>query len=236
MFDIVRKQAYWEALDNDAVFRSLGGKSLKALDGLKHIQDAWSLGRLLPLRGKKILEVGGGVSRVLPALDESNERWNLDEFLGVGNGVTEVPEMPGVKIVRRRLGDFSEEVPSNYFDVVFSISVIEHVPTDELEAFWKDHSRVLSPGGMAMHTIDLYIEDAPNSSLDGRLGAYRDLPVKHGLEFIDPPALPRSPTFQCDMASNTDFGMWLWNKSVPTLAERRARSQSVTLGMLLRKA
>src|SRR3546814_6729914 len=93
LFNVIRKPEYWSALDNPFVFRKLGGFTLKALDGLKHIQDAWTLNRLRETRNARVLEIGGGVSRVLPAMDESNERWNLDEFLGDGNGVLEIPEM-----------------------------------------------------------------------------------------------------------------------------------------------
>src|SRR3546814_5394313 len=89
LFNVIRKPEYWSALDNPFVFRKLGGFTLKALDGLKHIQDAWTLNRLRETRNARVLEIGGGVSRVLPAMDESNERWNLDEFLGDGNGRSE---------------------------------------------------------------------------------------------------------------------------------------------------
>src|SRR3546814_9377221 len=41
LFNVIRKPEYWSALDNPFVFRKLGGFTLKALDGLKHIQDAW---------------------------------------------------------------------------------------------------------------------------------------------------------------------------------------------------
>jgi len=43
-------------------------------------------------------------------------------------------------------------------------------------------------------------------------------------------------SFKCDMASNSDWGMWRWNKNVPALQDTRAVCQSVSLGMVLRKA
>lgn len=235
MFDIIRKPAYWDALDNPVVFRKLGGFSMKALDGLKHIQDAWTLTRLLPNRNAKILEIGGGVSRVLPALDASNERWNLDEFQGAGNGVLEVPEMPEVRLVRRRLGDFPPELPDGYFDVAFSISVIEHIPWQALESFWADHARVLAPQGIAVHTIDLYIGDVEDPAVDRRLKFYRELPERFGLTLVEPPAITGAPVFSSDMASNSDWGMWRWNKNVPSLYETRRDCQSVSLAMILKK-
>lgn len=236
VFDIIRKSQYWAALDDQAVFRKLGGFSLTALDGLKHIQDAWTLARLLPERNRKILEIGGGASRVLPALDASNERWNLDEFQGAGNGVVEVPDMPDVRLVRRKLGDFPAELPDDYFDVAFSISVIEHIPGKELDAFLADHARVLAPGGIAVHTVDLYIGDEPDPAVARRLDAYLELPRKHGLDLVDRPGFHGAPAFRCDMASNSDWGMWRWNKAVPHMADTRRTHQSVSLAMVLKKA
>ena len=43
MLDVVRKTEYWDCLDRQEVFKALGGFSMKALDGLKRIQDAWML-------------------------------------------------------------------------------------------------------------------------------------------------------------------------------------------------
>lgn len=235
MFDIIRKPAYWDALDEPEVFRKLGGFNAQALGRLKHIQDAWTLARLLPVRDAKILEIGGGSSRVLPVLDASNECWNLDEFEGDGNGLAEAPDMPGVRLVQRRLGDFPAELQDDYFDIAFSISVIEHIPSQALEAFWADHARVLAPGGLALHAIDLYIGDEPSPAVARRLQHYRELPARFGLEMVEPPAFDGAPVFRCDMASNSDWGMWRWNKTIPALRDTRAASQSVSLAMVLRK-
>src|SRR3546814_13787998 len=91
-------------------------------------------------------------SDLLPAMDESNERWNLDEFLGEGNGVLEAPDMPGVNLLRKTMGSFAPELEDDYFDLAFSISVIEHIPYKALDDFWRDHARVLAPGGLAIRS------------------------------------------------------------------------------------
>src|SRR3546814_18964551 len=101
LFNVIRKPDYWSALDNPFVFRQLGGFTLKALDGLKHIQDAWPPNRLRETRNARVLEIGGGVSRVLPAMAESNQRWHLADFLGDGNGYLEIPETPGTNLLRK---------------------------------------------------------------------------------------------------------------------------------------
>src|SRR3546814_16143406 len=85
-------------------------------------------------------------SDLLPAMDESNERWNLDEFRGEGNGVLEAPDMPGVNLLRKTMGSFAPELDDDYFDLAFSISVIEHIHYTALDDFWSDRARVLAPG------------------------------------------------------------------------------------------
>lgn len=236
MFDIIRKDEYWAALDDKHVFQRLGGFTLKALDGLKHIQDAWTLRRLKGLRGSKVLEIGGGASRVLPALHDSNERWNLDEFAGAGNGPTEAPEMPSIRLVKSSMGDFTKDLPDAYFDVAFSISVIEHVPAQALDGFWRDHARVLKPGGLAVHTIDLYLTDVVDERVQGLVASYIAVPAKYGLTPVEPVKIPARLSFRCDMASNSDWGMWRWNTNRPQLTQVRRRSQSVSLGMVLKRS
>ncbi|MBK8551292.1 MAG: methyltransferase domain-containing protein [Ignavibacteria bacterium] len=51
----------------------------------------------------------------------------------------------------------TKELPEKYFDFVFSISALEHVPlSDErvFEEIVKDIDRLLKPGGLSMHCID----------------------------------------------------------------------------------
>src|SRR3546814_18141953 len=114
-------------------------------------------------------------------MDESNERWNLDEFLGDGNGVLEVPDMAGVNLLRRTMGSFAPELQDNYFDLAFSISVIEHIPYGALDDFWRDHARVLAPGGLALHTNTLYLGDEHNPAVAHRLKTSREFDRKSGV-------------------------------------------------------
>lgn len=159
----------------------------------------------------KVLEVGGANSRVLPALMANNEKWNLDEFKGSGNGPTIINAMEDVKLVRHNLGEFSSELPDSYFDIVFSISVIEHVPDELHDNFWRDHARILKPGGLGIHAVDLYVGDNLSSRLEEKIDRYLHIPRKYGLTMVEQPALERPVVFRCDMAANSDWGMWRWN-------------------------
>lgn len=107
-------------------------------------------------KGSKILDIGGGHSRILKHFSEDYECWNLDKFEGIGNGPTEAEESD-FKIIYDYIGNFNKEIPDNYFDLVFSISTLEHVPQDDIQNFEniiKDINRILKPGGYSAHCLD----------------------------------------------------------------------------------
>ena len=111
--------------------------------------------------GAKILEVGGGNSRIIEILKEDYECWNVDKFEGDGNGPTQLPDTTGYRLVLAYMGELSPELPDNYFDCVFSISALEHIyPVDEqnLSAICNDMNRVLKPGGFSIHCFDVVSE------------------------------------------------------------------------------
>lgn len=110
--------------------------------------------------GAKLLEVGGGDSRIISWLKYHYEFWNLDKLEGVGNGLTSLDDTGGFRLIQGYIGDFSAELPSSYFDGIFSISVLEHVPRDNttMQAMCEDMLRLLKPGGLSMHCIDIVVK------------------------------------------------------------------------------
>lgn len=110
--------------------------------------------------GSRLLEIGGCDSRVISWLKDRYEFWNLDKLEGVGNGLTSIAETAGFRLVRDYIGSFSTELPTEYFDGVFSISVLEHVPHDDatMQAICSDIQRVLKPGGLSLHCFDAVIK------------------------------------------------------------------------------
>lgn len=110
--------------------------------------------------GSKLLEIGGGDSRVIQALKQNYECWNLDKLEGVGNGPTEVTEHSGYHLVQDYIGNFNSELPENYFDCIFSISTLEHIPEDEThyQNISQDLNRLLKPGGWSFHCFDIILK------------------------------------------------------------------------------
>ena len=115
-------------------------------------------------KNSKILEVGGGNSRVLNYFKKIHECWNVDKFEGDGNGPVGV-QKTDYKTVIDYIGSFNEEIPDNYFDLVFSISVLEHVDqndTNEWKNILADINRVLKRGGVSFHCIDILMNKKGN--------------------------------------------------------------------------
>ncbi len=136
------------------------------------------------------------------------------------------------------LGERSGLLEPETFDVVYSVSVVEHVPDGALPGFLDEGLEVLKDGGLWLHAIDLYVdnESAPAAvATQRRFDAYRT--------WVDHPALQPLgnvyeglPVFSCDMASNPDNVMYQWGKVAPALNEKRQQAQSVSLLVALRKS
>ncbi len=107
-------------------------------------------------KGAKILEIGGGESRVIDAFKDDYEFWNLDRLEGQGHGPTSIYADSGFHLVRENIGNFSSELPEDYFDLVFSISVVEHFFEDEnsLENIYADIQRILKKNAISLHCVD----------------------------------------------------------------------------------
>lgn len=230
MFDIVTKSELWEWIDK-------GVCSTKFL-GLKQIQDAYIISEINGSRGLKIGEMGGGNSRVLNALKNTNECWNIDKFEGQGGGPTTNVESEGIRLVKAFIGEFNEELPNAYFDVLFSVSVFEHIPLNQLEKTFVDCARIIKPGGKMIHAIDVYLYDHDEDPKFPGLAFTRER-IEHYLSFANRPDLglrlrqsakvSSSATASARYISNPDSVLYEWNKVVPSIKGWRARAQSTSL-------
>jgi SAM-dependent methyltransferase len=232
MFDIIRKAEYWSWIKR--------GIAKDERNSLKEIQDGYALSVLSGVKGKRILEMGGGNSRVLQILAPDNECWNVDKLEGQHLGPTarNFVSVSGVKLVRAFMGDFAKELPDNYFDYVFSISVVEHVPEGEaMDNMFRDVARVLKPDGMAFHAIDIYLFDAADREFKG--SQYGRKRISEYLRFADrpdldlrmrvPPKIGPDQSYSCRYATHSDVMMYRRNEIAPALASWRAISHSCSI-------
>ena len=197
---------------------------------LKGIQDAWVLSQLQDLSRKKIVEVGGGNSRILERLVAKNKCWNIDRFEGTGAGPKSYSGNQNINIVKSFMGEFSNDLKDNFFDVGFSVSVIEHVPVEDLNRFFKDVARILKPGSIFYSAIDVYLGDTAIAMSKERLEAYLTVSVDDtGFDWVQEPGVSADATFQCDIATNSDVTMNDWNRIAPALRNLREVTQSTSL-------
>lgn len=134
---------------------------------IKQYQDLLALSfihdRIPP--GSRVLEVGGGYSRVLKFLSRDYECWNIDKLDGLGNGPTNVAKVKslGCRLVCAYMGDFTPELPNDYFDFVFSISALEHTPGNQPETYdriYRDIQRVAKNGTWSLHLFDFLVRES----------------------------------------------------------------------------
>lgn len=199
---------------------------------LKNIQDAVAMELLAGVSGQTVGEVGGGRSRVLPELvKQGNHCFNIDRFDGnpiTGLGPNGVPDMSGVTPIIGLVGD-PLAWPPGQFDILFSISVLEHVSAHKLGPFFEDCRRLLKIGGRLLHLIDVYAGDSPDEYVERCMAGYRE-PFTSWLEPAG--AVMTEPvTFRCAWASNPDPAMKWWNEIAPALTAKRAVAQSCSLVM-----
>lgn len=116
--------------------------------------------------GQRTIEVGGAYSLLPKYL---SDKYNLEAWIGDDFGLScgdsgwtrwgdprELPlKYPSVKYVFEPFGVNSPEYPDQYFDRIFSVSTLEHIPKKLRLNVFKDMNRCLKPGGKQLHTIDI---------------------------------------------------------------------------------
>lgn len=232
MLDVITKKDIFDFMDDNEI-----PKALINMGDLKFCQDIWMFSEIHNSTDCRILEIGGGDSRLLRCIDStSNELWNYDEFKGNVGGPSQPIVIHGVNILSGLMGSFDKKLPNAYFDIVFSISVVEHIKLGQsLIDFFSDINRILRVGGRSLHAIDIYLSDSGLDYISKKIDEYCHIAALTGFRFKMCPAIDKNLAFSCRYASNPDCGMYKWNKTSPSLKRQREISQSVSLKMVLIK-
>ena len=207
---------------------------------LKSVQDAVAFEKLRNVRGKRVAEIGGGDSRILLPLSKFNTCYNIEEFKGQGGGPNHEIKISNVSNIPAVVGDFNGLISANFFDIIFSVSVVEHVPFDKIKSFFEECHEMLIPGGIMIHLIDVYLEDDPvnNKNTVKLISQYRSAFVEEHMNkrvfkpFSNEVIRNGDVRFSTSFATNPDNAMMKWNISAPGLKEKRTRAQSCTLIMM----
>jgi hypothetical protein len=147
---------------------------------LKDVQRPWALKAVLgAARGRRgrLLEIGAGQPVVADLLRRlGHEVWVVDPYDGSGNGPTEYRRLralyPGLHLVPERFSPTTSLPAAGYFDCVYSISVLEHVPRSGLGEVFAGLRRFLHPDGITIHAVDHVLR---GNGADEHLGGLRAL-------------------------------------------------------------
>ena len=129
---------------------------------LKDVQRPWALKAVLgAARGRRgrVLEIGAGRPVVADLLQRlGHEVWVVDPYDGSGNGPTEYRQFrslyPALRLVPERFCATTSLPGPEYFDCIYSISVLEHVPRNGLGEVMAGLRRFLRPDGINIHAVD----------------------------------------------------------------------------------
>ncbi|AGW15246.1 hypothetical protein DGI_4032 (plasmid) [Megalodesulfovibrio gigas DSM 1382 = ATCC 19364] len=136
------------------------------LGRLKDVQRplAYQVVRQFCPEGAKVLEIGAGVPLVMEALRVSHgcQCTVADKYLGKGRGPVDAAKInqsfPDIEFIDTYVGEFDPRLREDSFDAVISVSVVEHMAHSELAAFHEDCVRVVKPGGIIFHAVDVSID------------------------------------------------------------------------------
>lgn len=127
---------------------------------MKDLQRSWAIKAILGNveRGSRILEIGAGEPLVAGMLSRLGYRVTVvDDYQGGGNGPREFKRFqtayPDVHFIRELFPP--DEPLADDYAAVFSISVLEHVPLEQVGAVVEAGHRLVEPsGGCSIHAVD----------------------------------------------------------------------------------
>ncbi len=157
--------------------------------------------------GSRILEVGGGDSRILKHFSNEYECWNVDKCEGLGNGPVKFTS-PHYRIIYDYIGAFNTELKDRSFDFVFSISALEHTPEDQPTRthILKDITRILRPGCPSLHCFDAILRREQPSWTNGLIPYLQvNAPVRTILTPIETIHLDKEAYFMSETAYETNW-------------------------------
>ncbi len=178
MYEVLETSLATVSRSYDYQIRSIYGADF---NNLKGFGSPWLLDSHHWKKGEKVLDVGGAYSE-LPIYIQKKygcEVWVADDF-GLDSAAAEwtrgrspqehIAANPQVKYVLERVGPMEKStLPDHYFDVVYSLSALEHAGGLQTPSVWHHMDRLLKPGGELLHEVDVTFPS--NTGIKGLLYA-----------------------------------------------------------------
>jgi SAM-dependent methyltransferase len=157
----IKHQDRWSQESDMALIR-MKDKHFKYYDffrwNVKEMGTLFCTDQILSNNCGKLLEVGPGYNLYFSRnYSKSHEYWMIDrrDYYPEAIFNRALKKRKNTTYVEGLMGDYLSELSNNFFDIVFSVSVLEHVPESQLVQCYKDMFRVLRPGGIIAHSIDV---------------------------------------------------------------------------------
>ncbi len=128
---------------------------------MKEVQRPWVFKAILGTvkRRARLLEIGAGEPVIADLLSRLGyEVLIVDPYDGSGNGPRAFEAFtaayPHIRFIRDYFTDDLQGIDPGSFDGIYSISVLEHIPTSEIGKVFAAIRRFLKAGGYSIHAID----------------------------------------------------------------------------------
>lgn len=133
--------------------------------------------RTLAPQRPRILEIGAGPSMDIVEHVRHAEYWVLDS----------APQwdVPGVKVLQGTLGE-PLNLPTDYFDVICSVSVLEHLPHETWMMAAEQIRSALRINGLSLHCIDGKATGHVGDHFEQML-LWREMFLNTGMAWVRPP-------------------------------------------------
>lgn len=145
------------------VFREVLPEVTPVSTDLKNVQRPWVVSRILDTVGTgRILEIGADKCDLAHFLSQRGfEVWVIDVYDSFGGGSARFQEVkdrfPALNIHRGFLHE-DTVLPSDYFDAIYSCSVLEHTPVQHIRPTVSRIGDCLKSGGLSIHAVDFTVQ------------------------------------------------------------------------------
>jgi glycosyltransferase involved in cell wall biosynthesis/SAM-dependent methyltransferase len=165
---------------------------------LKAIGEAFIVSWIVGEKPKTLLEFGHAhTSPLFEFFGNRCEMWGVDDVrvdYVSRNALEEFrkkhEKQAGARFITGYLGEELSELPDDYFDMVCSVSTVEHIPVEKLDNVFKEIARILKPGGIVANSYDVHYNPWVIPMYQAHL--------KAGLKWVDSnskPALDWNPKY-----------------------------------------
>jgi SAM-dependent methyltransferase len=157
---------------NEALQKRRGPFSIQGNSTTRRYEYPWAYYAADLSSRNKVVEIGGSLSGFQFVLSrEGHEVVNVDPGMsaaGVGwpsdhNRMRELNSWFNTKVMLKNTTIGKASLPTDYYDLFFSISVLEHLPAEDIREVMEHANRCLKTGGRFILTLDLFLNLEPFS-------------------------------------------------------------------------